>query len=745
MFFIQNSEGTVVAADKEFLDAAGFESLLLLAEHFRSEHLKPDPKTGELILGDQPVSLAVTEVQTLWGEGTLYQATPVADTDADTPRDDDHDLAAAALITEAEATSETPFDTEAEATTEETDAGKTEEDTEPLLLEEIPEEESSDTPAESAEEAADTETATAKEDESLEEIMKLLDDESDATDDAPGDAEEDATLDLDGHLIKDAALSGAAGVGAAAALKAAGSFLADEEASENETPETQTDTEQEELLELLDIDTPEETKDAEEKPTEPSEEPAQLDEEIARLLETDETDQASETPADAAEERIMLDDEIAQLLETAEEKKEAIEGATTEAEPLGLIDQPGSETPESDSDETIPLGLVDQPASDAESTSASDEEAPLELFELAETPAETDTAPTEEKEDADAVELFDLAAPAAAAAATAAVALSDDEAETPSDHEAAGEAPLPKAAGIAYEQNAELIGITTGEYLTFLSQFVEESYGFEESLRGQDLREFRSSLASLKDASQLLHLPQLTDQLRKLENATSDEKQEITDTYYAMIGQIRDDLKAYEAQHPLEPVSAERSDQAAETPAGSVEAEAPLSLQPEAPEIETPETPITESEAPLSLQPEEPETPQTDAQPAASGMMSMQEVAALIDKTTPLPFDFSTNVAAEELGLPEELVGEFVDDFIAQARENIPVLLSAHQKGDMETVQSTAHLLKGAASNLRIDPLAKTLETMQFNEDPDKVPELFDRFVSQLKALENLIHPHGLN
>jgi HPt (histidine-containing phosphotransfer) domain-containing protein len=63
----------------------------------------------------------------------------------------------------------------------------------------------------------------------------------------------------------------------------------------------------------------------------------------------------------------------------------------------------------------------------------------------------------------------------------------------------------------------------------------------------------------------------------------------------------------------------------------------------------------------------------------------------------------------------------------------------------MATVQSTAHLLKGAAANLRIDPLAKTLETLQHNEDPEKVPALFDRFVGQLKALKNLIHPHGLN
>jgi HPt (histidine-containing phosphotransfer) domain-containing protein len=141
-------------------------------------------------------------------------------------------------------------------------------------------------------------------------------------------------------------------------------------------------------------------------------------------------------------------------------------------------------------------------------------------------------------------------------------------------------------------------------------------------------------------------------------------------------------------------------------------------------------TPTASEPAPTLPQIDEPEEP--------------IDVAALLAETTPIRFDFSTHVASEELGLPEELVTEFVVDFIQQAKENIPVLLRAHKTRDLETLQSTAHLLKGAASNLRIDPLAETLKKLQYNDDFDKVPALFDRFVGQLKALDKLINQAGL-
>ena len=634
MFFIQNSEGTIVAADKDFLDAAGFESLLLLAEHFRTEHIGPDPEHGLLELDDATYTFAVRTVHTLWGDGLLFER----DTSAEAP--------SAEPETSEPETSETVTDKEEElpAIVDTAEAGE-------ALSEESAPPESETAPAEPETSQEETPELTSKEEETLDDVLELMDleeieeeTETAETDLQPAPSAEEQS---DGPGLKEAALGGAAGLGAAAALKAAESFLADEETPAAET-EPKASGEEEELFELLDLS------ESEEKQTE-----------------------------EAADE--LPDDEMIRLLDDTEEKQEA----AADAEPFGLLEQADEDRAEPEADEA-PLELAGQVQAD--------------------TPRAEDETPADE-------------AP---------------EEHAPAD-EHTGEPPLADTSGIVYEQNARLIGISTEEYLTFLDQFVEESYRFEPGLRGRDLREFRSSLASLKDASQLLHLPRLTEKLRKLEEATSDEKEAIADEYYLLIEQIKSDLKAYESAPPLE------------TPPGQEPIEATPETEP--PHDEHAAQPETAEEPPLELLsdavPAEEEAPADtapEAQPTPSAeQMSMQEVDALIEKATPIPFDFSTNVASEELGLPETLVGEFVDDFIEQARENIPLILSAHQKGDMETVQSTAHLLKGAAANLRIDPLAKTLETLQHNEDPEKVPALFDRFVGQLKALNNLLHPHGLN
>ncbi len=70
-----------------------------------------------------------------------------------------------------------------------------------------------------------------------------------------------------------------------------------------------------------------------------------------------------------------------------------------------------------------------------------------------------------------------------------------------------------------------------------------------------------------------------------------------------------------------------------------------------------------------------------------------------------IPIEFSIKLAADELNLPEDLVLEFVNDFSNQGHEYIPELIDAYQNGDLDKLQKTAHMLKGAASNLRIEPM----------------------------------------
>jgi len=91
------------------------------------------------------------------------------------------------------------------------------------------------------------------------------------------------------------------------------------------------------------------------------------------------------------------------------------------------------------------------------------------------------------------------------------------------------------------------------------------------------------------------------------------------------------------------------------------------------------------------------------------------------------------------LSLPVELIEEFVNDFIVQAHEETEKMLQAYERGDLETVQKIGHLLKGTASNLRINPLSDTLYEIQFNEDLDRVPELVKNYWAHFLSLENQI------
>ncbi len=250
-----------------------------------------------------------------------------------------------------------------------------------------------------------------------------------------------------------------------------------------------------------------------------------------------------------------------------------------------------------------------------------------------------------------------------------------------------------------YQSNARLIGITTEDYHAFLEQFAREAKEAESDLRGIDLAAFRDSATSLKDASQLLNLSLLTSDLDEIQNATSDEKESLLDTFFNHIEHIHRDLA---------------NDQfGADTDFVDPLADETVSRDDDKQDIEVESTQVPQ-----------------DVEESKPAELPLNDIEAI-------PFDFSAKTAADELGLPESLVDEFVSDFVDQARENIPIFHTAHQTGDIETIQKTAHLLKGAASNLRIEPLAETLEALQHNEEMEKVEPLFQKFLGQLKTLEN--------
>ena len=261
------------------------------------------------------------------------------------------------------------------------------------------------------------------------------------------------------------------------------------------------------------------------------------------------------------------------------------------------------------------------------------------------------------------------------------------------------EKPIPSSA-TDFLEIAKLIGVSEEEYSHFLDDFEKESILLEPSLRSNDLKESREALSILKEISLLLHLPKITEKLNGLSNATSDEKSSIVDGFLAMVTQAR-------------------------SMAGKTVSDNDMPATHLSDHTEEKVTFLQES---LSEEEQEPVL-------TKSIKNLTEKVSASLDKVEPIPFDFSLNEAADELTLPASLVSEFVIDFINQAKENLPVLQKAYEERDMDTIETTAHMLKGASSNLRIAPIAETLYQLQFNQDFAQVPELITLFTGQLKAL----------
>ena len=648
MFFILNNEKAVLAADKAFLESVGVPSVFLLAELFRSGDVLLDEENHTCQIGGVTRSFTRSTLQTTFGNGYFYLVDEVVTKPglAIPPAVDQAPDSSETLPPSIEA--DTPEPAEPEADSQEQEEPPT---TFTVTTPYIPDDEKPEDEAEPSGTTEDREEETAfdlslpdigtPESDTLDDIPSSLLDEGDlSTNDASADLPsfEEDLLDL--PSIETETPTESSETKQPDPVDTQDDRTDTPENTDTEIPSQQKD-EEEDLLDLLDLGEPEPTVSEPPLQTTAAEESSPEDD----LLDLFDLDEASPTPppADASQETPP---------------------AASEDQDAPLIDLLEIEKPEETS------------GSDLAAAGAVLTGVAAVAREITSTPDEKPTHTPEEKE------IFDLLDDGEELPSETKQADKPQTTEAKEDTKDATEEPFAD-----YQANAEIIGITSEEYHSFLKQFTEESLGYESGLRSQDLYIFKKNLTSIKDASQLLHLPRLSETINKLEDATSEERRTLIDDFFAMINHIRRDLE--------KPISHPEKPKAAQTP------------------------------------------PPAEPTPAPSPAFSTDHTIPGLDAIEPIPFDFSTQAASDELGLPEALVREFVSDFVKQAEENISVFQEAQQKGDIDTIQKTAHLLKGAASNLRIDPLAETLKSLQYNEDPQKLPELFTQFVGQLKSLVN--------
>ncbi len=100
---------------------------------------------------------------------------------------------------------------------------------------------------------------------------------------------------------------------------------------------------------------------------------------------------------------------------------------------------------------------------------------------------------------------------------------------------------------------------------------------------------------------------------------------------------------------------------------------------------------------------------------------------------------FDPQVASDELGLPIDLIEEFIEDFIAQAKEFKDELFSFAQEEDINNVRILSHKLKGVAANLRVEDAFEVLATINTTTEIDIINKnlvIFYNIIAKLNGEE---------
>jgi HPt (histidine-containing phosphotransfer) domain-containing protein len=226
------------------------------------------------------------------------------------------------------------------------------------------------------------------------------------------------------------------------------------------------------------------------------------------------------------------------------------------------------------------------------------------------------------------------------------------------------------------ESISQDIGISTDDYNNFLNEYIDTALTLEKDLESTEKKKRTHAISTLSHLSNVLHLPVITNIIGQIEDSSSDEQDRLIKSLYATLARL--------TTTQIETIE--------ETPA----------IEPDI---------ATESFGTINL-----------------------------DDVKPIHFDFQMEAAANDLSLPVELIEEFVHDFIEQARVETDKMVDAYEKGDLDTIQKIGHLLKGTASNLRINPLADTLYEIQFCEDSDNLEKLIKEYWGHFLSFETQIN-----
>ena len=263
------------------------------------------------------------------------------------------------------------------------------------------------------------------------------------------------------------------------------------------------------------------------------------------------------------------------------------------------------------------------------------------------------------------------------------------------------------------------IGVSHEDYDAFLKEYIDTALGLEQDLLSEDSVKRSEAVATLSHLGEVLQLPAIGDMITKIDTTPENERKETVASFYAALTRITTTPTA-----PAEPeMELFDTQKEAKIDLSDVEEK---EIEPEVMELLD-----TQEEAKIDLSDvEEKEIePEVTVSEKGFGTISLEGIK-------PIHFDFQLEEAANDLSLPVELIEEFVHDFIEQCHIETEKMLKAYEEGDLDAIQKLGHLLKGAASNLRINPLADTLYKIQFCEDSSNLEALIKDYWGHFLSFE---------
>jgi len=131
----------------------------------------------------------------------------------------------------------------------------------------------------------------------------------------------------------------------------------------------------------------------------------------------------------------------------------------------------------------------------------------------------------------------------------------------------------------------------------------------------------------------------------------------------------------------------------------------------------------------------EPEEQEVQEVAEATPVATEEATNTIIEEGEFANYVYNPEVASEELGLPIDLIEEFIQDFISQALSFKDELYTSIENEELDNIKIQSHKLKGVAANLRIEDALDALTKVNTSSDYEDIKMNLDRLYIMIDKL----------